>query len=1345
MIYFCTSDDCTQQAEKEKADCHMNTMKHIIPILILTLIVHAADTAALTRNGFKTINGHDGLPSNWVADMAQDKNGYLWLATSGALCRYDGVSFITYRHRHGDDTSIQSNFVTKIATTDDGVYAGTDTGLSFLSFADGKFHRCMTTDGKSTEKTYRHVTAIACAGGATLFTDMEGGLYASTPDDRLTFRRVAHRFSTYGICACGEDRLLAVNNRHIYLLTADGRKVLAHSTLTPGSANKVNISYIAQTGTAYVGNGLGHDSEAFSVRGNTLRRSDTYTPQNLMEAVWHDGKTVFATDGYGIIVTGDGVTERYNTANSNISGDVVYTLLSDRTGGLWAGTYRAGLNCNADKDSDFTVLDKASGNLTFNIVTAVVPTKDKIYVGLDGGGLTIYDRNPGRTAAFNSHNSGIPGDTVVPMTSDGTSLWMAVYTKGLVQYTPSTGKFTLLPMPSSKDNADYNNVWCLLDDGEGNIWVGGSQLYIYNKVSHRFSPGPITGNVTCSSICSDGRHIWLSSNASGIYKIDKRRRKVVAHYTSKEGNGPRLPSNKIKYVHADAHGTVWFTAENIGFYSLDTATGDVKPHDIAEGLTSQQVMSITEDGTGRLWIGTDGGGMFSYDRTERMFRSYAGNDDIPHTFTYSAAATHDGAVYMGTLDGLLCFKPAELGHPAASYAVNFNDLTLMDKSRSVFNLYGGTGDISLAYNQNFFTVSFSVPELHTPGSRRFSCRLDGLEDEWRYLGDMRNVSYTNVPPGRYKLYVRSTDADGRWGKASVLYITVTPPWWKTTWATLLWTILAAIAVYAGISVWMNQQKAKQRIRISEIEKDATKKLSEAKLNFYANITHELRTPVFLIMAQLEDLISARTSVVSVPSSYLQMMHRCAIKLNKLITRVIDFRKMDSGKLKLSLRQGDIIDFCNNMVDDYVEMCRQKEITFDFKHKDNEIKACFDPEKLDIILSNLISNAYKYTREGGHVTLTVEDGTDKVTFSVEDNGIGILKEMQENIFKDFFRTERGMRQSGGDGMGLAFVKQLVELYGGEIHVESEPEHGSTFIFYIPKRHAGQDETAEDIQQANAVETMETYTKNDNSTLPATSKAANGQGAIDNPTAVHSILIIDDERETVNLLERNLAPDFKIYKAYNGVEGLDMARKHLPDIILCDLMMPQMDGMQMLEELKKDKKLQTIKVAIFTAKSSEDDMIKAFDNGADAYVTKPISLKYLRTRIDRLIAQSDNAAITGELTAEKKSYNKEEQIFLLRCREVIDANLANEDFNMDYLADKLAMSHSALYKKVKTITGMSLIEFVNEYKVYKAVQMFKRGATNIENVANQCGFNDIKTFREAFKRKMKMTPKQYVQGL
>ena len=1333
-----------KQKQKGKYD-NMDTMKHIIPILILALLLHPTDTAALTRNGFKTIDSRDGLPSNWVADIALDKNGYLWLATPGALCRYDGVSFTAYRHRHGDDTSIQSNFVTKIATTDDGVYAGTDTGLSFLSFADGKFHRCLITDGESTVKTSRHVMSIVSKGGITLYTDTEGELYANTPGDRLTFKRVPHKFGTYSICACGEDRLLAVNDKHIYLLTADGRNVLAHSTLTPGSANKVNVSYIAQTGTAYVGNGLGHDSEAFSVKGNTLRRSGTYTPQNLMEAVWHDGKTVFATDGYGIIVTGEGVTEHYNTANSNISGDVVYTLLNDRTGGLWAGTYRAGLNCNVNKNTDFTMLDKASGDLTFNIVTAVVPTNDKIYIGLDGGGLNIYDRKTGRTAAFNTRNSDIPGDNIVSMTFDGTSLWMAVYTKGLVQYTPTTGEFTLLPMPSSKDNADYNNVWCLLDDGEGNIWIGGSQLYIYNKVGRRFSPGPITDNVTCSSICSDGRHVWLSSNASGIYKIDKRRRKVVEHYTSKEGERPSLPSNKIKYVHADTHGNVWFTAENIGFFSLDTATGDIKPHDIAEGLTSQQVVSMTEDATGRLWIGTDGGGMFSYDMAEGMFRSYAGNDDIPHTFTYSAAVTHNGTAYMGTLYGLLCFKPTRLGDSSAPYAVSFNDLTLMDKSRSTFNLYGGAGNVSLDYNQNFFTVSFSVPTLHMPGSRKFSCRLDGFEDEWRYLGDMREVSYTNVPPGHYKLYVRPTDANGRWGKASVLDITVTPPWWKTAWAILVWTILAALAVLGGITMWMNQQKARQRIRISEIEKDATKKLSEAKLNFYANITHELRTPVFLIMAQLEDLISARTSVVSVPSSYLQMMHRCAVKLNKLISRVIDFRKMDSGKLTLSLRQGDIIDFCNNMVDDYLEMCRQKDITFDFKHKDREIMACFDPEKLDIILSNLISNAYKYTREGGHVTLTVEDGADKVIFSVKDNGIGILKEMQENIFKDFFRTERGMRQSGGDGMGLAFVKQLVELYGGKIHVESEPEHGSTFIFHIPKRDVEQAATKENTYPAQNSEETETQATTGNTPPSATSPTAYGQETIGNPTAVHSILIIDDERETVNLLERNLSSDFKIYKAQNGVEGLEMTRKHLPDIILCDLMMPLMDGMQMLEELKKDKKLQAIKVIIFTAKSSEEDMIKAFDNGADAYLTKPISLKYLRTRIDRLIAQADNAAIAGEMAADKKSYNKEEQIFLLRCREVIDANLANEDFNMDFLADKLAMSHSTLYKKVKTITGMSLIEFVNEYKVYKAVLMFKRGATNIDNVANQCGFNDIKTFREAFKRKMKVTPKQYVQGL
>lgn len=352
-------------------------------------------------------------------------------------------------------------------------------------------------------------------------------------------------------------------------------------------------------------------------------------------------------------------------------------------------------------------------------------------------------------------------------------------------------------------------------------------------------------------------------------------------------------------------------------------------------------------------------------------------------------------------------------------------------------------------------------------------------------------------------------------------------------------------------------------------------------------------------------------------------------------------------------------------------------------------------------------------------------------------------MQNEIFEDFFRTERGQRQSAGDGVGLSFVKQLVELHGGTIQVDSEPDRGAAFIFTIPKSLTADASISE--QVPTAVNVVSSEPPSAKEPVVETGVSTIKVDAPRNPTALYSILIIDDEYETVNLLERSLSSEFKVYKAYDGETGLDMACKLLPDIVLCDLMLPKMDGMQILKMLKNDKKLQSIKIVIFTAKTSEEDLMEAFDNGADAYVTKPISLKYLRMRIDRLIAQTDAADVTGQLAVDKRSYNKEEQIFLLRCREIIDDNLTNEDFSVDFLADKLAMSHSSLYKKIKAMTGMSLIEFINEYKIYKAVQMFKEGAVSVDKVSYRCGFNDVKNFREMFKRKMKMTPKQYVQSL
>ena len=387
---------------------------------------------------------------------------------------------------------------------------------------------------------------------------------------------------------------------------------------------------------------------------------------------------------------------------------------------------------------------------------------------------------------------------------------------------------------------------------------------------------------------------------------------------------------------------------------------------------------------------------------------------------------------------------------------------------------------------------------------------------------------------------------------------------------------------------------------------------------------------------------------------------------------------------------------------------------------------FDREKLESILSNLISNAFKYTHEGGNVSLVIKESDNGVKFIVQDNGIGILPENHESIFENFARTERGMKQGSGDGIGLAVVKSFVELHGGQIIVESTPGKGSKFSFTIPFGLTSDNSSSAIIADDDIVETDQS------------------QISISNPAATHSILIIDDDHETADMIERCLESSYRILKADNGEDGYKIAVNMLPDIVICDLDMPGTNGHEFLQKLRGDKKFDVIKVIILTGSDSEEEMVKTLNEGADAHLMKPVSLKVLRIRISRLIALKENSEHKVD-NAETKNLTKEEQLLLLKCREIIDEHITDENFSMEFMAEKLAMSHSLLYKRIKAITGLSLIGFVNDYKIHKAVVLFRQGEFNVSSVCERCGFKDEKNFRDIFKRKTGLTPKQFVLRL
>lgn len=972
------------------------------------------------------------------------------------------------------------------------------------------------------------------------------------------------------------------------------------------------------------------------------------------------------------------------------------------------------------------------------MVTAVISQKERLYVGLDGGGLNIYDMKNDKLLKYATHNSGISGDNLLSLSVDEEFAWLGIYGKGLSRYSLSGHTFKNYALPSVNGKESANRIWQIRDDGEGNIWIIAEDVYCFHKKSETFTVVDNLSNLNALNIIFEGDAIWLCTMGHGLYKFDRKTTEPLEHYF-KESEKTPIPGNMIRYMFIDSRNQVWFSIEYAGLYKLDQSSGRVIPYGVESGLTDTNVVGMLEDKSGYLWVSTYNG-LFRYNPVNGKFIRFGKEDNLTSTqFNYNACFQEGDTMYFGSTGGLFSFKPEDIKYDGEQVNhVYFTSLELLNHENKIVSLYGMQPEnIYLSYDQNFFTIHFSTPELISPDKVQFSCYMENFENGWSEISHVRQVSYTNIPPGEYYFYVKASDNEGQWtDKASCLKIIITPPWWKTTWALFLWGILILGLIIFIFWLYRHELNIKHLVHLNEIEKKAAKNINEAKLSFYTNITHELRTPIFLITSPLEELLTSKEGrgPVSVPKSFLVGMYRNAMKLNKLISRIIDFRKLESGKLKLEPQSLNLVAFCKDLTVDYEALCQQKNIIFHFLPSRTVIRVEFDPEKMEILLSNLISNAFKYTPEGGKIVLSIDETDEKITLVVEDNGIGIKKEFQDAIFERFFQVENTEIFSTGDGIGLSFVKHLVELHDGTIHVESELNKGAKFIVELPKKERG-DEPVSSEEEIIIVPKSE----KDNAYVSLAVESASS------PAAPHTLLIIDDESEILDMLERFLSGDFKILKASNGMDGLSLVQTALPDIIICDVMMPKMSGTDFLQLMKGDKKLAHIPVIMLTAKTSEEDQMVAFDCGADAYLTKPISLKYLRKRIDQLLARVESAEMVNSLAKTEKKYSKEEQKFLLKCREVIDNNLNNSSFEIMAFAEHMGMSHSTLYRKIKGMTGMTVVEFINEYRLFKAVQYFKEGETNIGTVCAKCGFNDVKHFRDLFKRKMNMTPKQYVLSL
>lgn len=1349
-------------------------LMHVI-LILLTGIFSSQDIIAQITPYFRVYDMQSGLPSNSINDITEDEYGMIWIATWKGVARFDGKTFTVFQHDESKDetkaSSLTNDMARSLACIPGGIWIGTDAGLDFFRFADCRFYHCRYIDDKGEKKPidtrvnrllYTGVTFFAVTSSGKLLRLSEPGISAvgsnGEPNDDMEaeplfvqVKQPKGRAYT-DLTLFSNGNILAASDDGISVLSPDCEKELTHNSLDIPFDLHTNIFWDKQCNCVYLGFGIGSTMRTFSVdnpEGKLTETAGVPIP-GLMEIAADRESLYFATDGHGYYVShskDESPQKQIPSAEGSFSirrsSDAIYSIFVDSRRNIWLGSYRHGLFMAPKNAETCALANTATGELSYDIVTAVVPVGDKLYLGLDGGGLDIYDPATATSRNINASGSALPGNNIVDLSTDNGKVWGIDYNGGLFEINTSTGAITAHPteMPQADASAratlsdkaaltEKNRYWLIADDGNGRLWLGGTSILIYDKKADAFRRLPVSNVQT---IADGGNYFWVGTRYNGILRVNKRTYDIERRITSGgDADELRLPADNVQFLFFDSHNTLWANVAN-KYLCAFNPDSDKAPRifSVAEGsLGNANIVSMAEDSRGNLLIGTDNG-LYKFTPASGTFvRRH--DPRMPGTFTPHTAMAIGDKIYFGTTSGLLSISASPEQTPARDRRPLFTGLRILDGTHTLIPLYTpGDNVVTLDSDQNSFTISFSVSEISDADQVIFRCRMEGLDHVWREISGPGEISYTNVSPGEYTFEVCASNPDGTWTAPSRMTLRIRPPWYASIWMIIVWILLGMGIPGVLLLVWHKYNRNRQKARMIEVEKESAKRLHEAKLDFYTSITHELRTPCFLISAQIEEILESGRQ--SMPVSTLHGIYRNSSRLNKLINHILDFRKSDAGQLQLTPRRIELVKFLGSLTDDYEQLCRQKSLDFSFVHDAEPIEVTADPDKLEQIVSNLISNAFKYTpKGGGSITLTLHDLGDKVTISVTDTGIGILDQLQSTIFEPFYRTERGRSQDRGDGIGLHFVKQLVELHHGTITVDSVVNRGSTFTVMLPKNQdiSSEPPVTGEIQPP----LLDTDLHRDPIQQPNSTPS--------NPTATHSMLIVDDNPQVAAILSRVFENDYAVTTAPDGRVAYELAREGSFDVVITDLMMPEIDGLALLKMLRSNPVSRNVKVVILSAVATEEDMLKAYDLGVDAFLTKPTSLKILRMQIDNMLTSGSSNTGSQLPAAPDGSYNREEQKFLLRCRNIIDTHMTDENFSIDTLTAELAMSHSSLYKKIRRMTGMSLLDFINEYRIYTAVRLFRDGNSNVQRVAEMCGFRDIKTFRETFKRKMGMPPKQFI---
>lgn len=1338
-------------------------MKTILTLLIIScsLLVSSQQREILK------ITQAQGLSHSSVYDIEQDDEGFIWIATGEGLDKYNSYEIITYQN-----SEIGTGFtqITSLLPNENTLYIGTNHGLFFYDYSLDTF-KIVSGTGQSIGA----VNNIFRSSDGSVFICSLNGLF--TIDEKAGINNIINGVNIRAICDYKANVYFVAIEDRILLINQQGETIKEYNY--PKRVNSPSLSgyYVKPTlfkdsdGEVWLGTLKGffkYDTEEDDFEHTSFSTLPNQLEANVVRAIEEDeNKNLWIGTEYGVFVydkkkkTSQHHNQSFFDTPNSLSDKAIHSIFKSKEDIMWIGTYFGGLNYSKPVRNGFHKLLPSEFNesLSGKAVSEMIELKNgNIWIATEDGGISIYTKKTGGFSYLRHENGdvcSISSNNVHAILegSEG-NIWIGTFLGGLNRYDPINGTIAVFKnQPENINSISNDHIYSLLQEDEDKLLIGtqfGLNVYDYKTNSFSLYKPEVFKNKFVYDLLKDANgDLWVCTANSGIFRIKGKSEQVI-NYTKDFPAGGTLPDNEIVAVFEDTKGQLWFCSYSGGLIKWDTLSESFSIIDKEAGLSNNAVHGILEDSKGGYYISTNSG-LNYYNPENSTFENYNTSDGLSsNQFNYkSYLKDKDGWMYFGSVNGLTYFHPDSLTIPVDTSNLNFTGLKLFNREVEIGdksplkNHIDKIDTLILKHNENAITLEFAKTDYYSMGDNSYSYYLEGFENDYINVENSRTATYTNLPHGEYIFHLQSSSNAATVGEKPLdktLYIKILPPFWKTNFAFAIYTSLILFAIYSYYRILKFIQRKNLSIQLERIENDKIKEINQHKLNFFTFISHEFKTPLTLIIAAVEEL-SMKPSITGNHSN-LVSVKQSARKLHHLVQQLIKFRKMETDHASLELGQGDIILFLKDTFYAFDPLFRHKRLHTSFKTNIEEYGCYFDAEKLETIISNLVSNAIKNTKPHGKIKLVVSidicpkiENQSFIKIRVKDTGSGIKKEERQNLFVLFKNNSK--RERTGSGIGLALVKSLVSFLNGSVDYESTFGKGTSFEIKLPL-----------ILRLNQDTKVNSIHGNKNADIPLNliieNYETNEVDKVGSPKEF-TIMIVEDNRELIIFLQKHFSTTYKVITAKDGKDALLKIEKSLPDIIISDIRMPNMDGHMFCKAVKKSERTSHVPFLMLTGQTNEQDKLDGLEMGANAFMAKPFNLKELDFLVKNLLESSNNLQQRYSSILEKESTNipknNQNREFLLKITDLIEAHYENSDFSIEKLAELAGISRSLLHLKLKKLTGASASHLIKKIRMEKSTILLQEGYS-VSEVAYMIGY-EPSYFSRVFKKHFQTTPTEFVK--